>query len=93
MDVLFVYYRVSLEHRDRAIKRVTDVQLQVTSRCEGIAARLMRRPNSDASSETWLEVYEPVTADVEALVEGLAKSSGLIDLIGARAIERFSETE
>jgi hypothetical protein len=92
MDVLFVYYRVAPEHQSRARQCVFDMQRQVATDCHGVKPRLMHRENQEGSGETWLEIYEPVTADVEALLERLVKSTGLLDLIGARAIERFSQT-
>jgi hypothetical protein len=92
MDVLFVYYRVAVEHRNRARQCVIDMQRQVAAHCDGVTPRLMYRSNEGASGETWLEIYEPVTAELDVLLDRLVKNCGLLDLIGARTIERFSQT-
>jgi hypothetical protein len=90
MDVLFVYYRVDPEVTERARLAVANVQRQVTERCAGVSARLLSRANRNEPGETWLEIYEPVPAEFDQLLAGLASSSGLAGLTGARAIERFA---
>jgi hypothetical protein len=97
MRELFIYYRIPVARADEALAAVHAFQARLRARHPGLAARVLRRPESEDSLQTWMEIYafDPllnaagVSAACESDVESEARClSGMI--AGARHIESFA---
>jgi len=87
---LYVYYRVDPADSAALRARVEAMQTQLNRRT-GQLCGLRRRPESGPDGkETWMEVYENLTPELEALLQEEVTRSGIETLIGGpRHSERF----
>lgn len=87
---VYVYYRVSPAKSAALRALVESMQAQLHRDC-GLSGRLRRRPEPGPDGEeTWMEVYENVTPELEALLEEAARRSGIeFHISGPRHSERF----
>ena len=88
----YVYYRVSEEHLAAARAAVLAMQAALRERYPHLQARVLRRPQTSDSCQTWMETYacEPlgVTDEMGAAIEASA-SWGASFIRGARHVEEF----
>lgn len=84
---LYVYYDVPIVVADDLANDVRQMQATVEG-TGGIRGRLMKRPETSADRETWMEVYEGVDDD---FAFHLDRAAAGIDWrgAGARHVERF----
>ncbi len=54
---LYVYYRVAVHDADALRLAVTKMQDRLRREVPGLQARLLRRNDPTASSDTWMETY------------------------------------
>lgn len=87
---VYVYYRVSPAKSTALRALVESMQAQLSRDC-GLSGHLRRRPEAGPDGEeTWMEVYENLTPELEALLQETVKGSGIESLIsGPRHGERF----
>jgi hypothetical protein len=57
MRELFIYYRIPVTRADEALAAVHAFQARLRARHPGLVARLLRRPESEDSLQTWMEIY------------------------------------
>ncbi len=87
---LFIYYRIRAGDAVAALAAAESMQAQLRAGHPGLEARLLRRPESEAGRETWMECYRGVegsAALVAAIERAAAGWSGLVD--GTRHVEVF----
>ena len=88
---LYVYYQVPHAARDEISRLVRAVQRQLSDEA-GITGRLMQRVDAPGPRETWMEIYEDVAADFEALLQATIEARGIEALLcSPRHVERFGE--
>lgn len=86
---LYIYYRVQPAHA-AALQPMLAAMQQQLSRTYGVAAALKRRPEEKDGRQTWMEVYQDVPADFDAvLAEAVARSGALALIDGPRHTEIF----
>lgn len=90
MADLYIYYQVSAQHAAQLHTRVRALQATVArgaARCQ-----LKRRPAPIGDPQTWMEVYQQVSATFEAELAVAVAASGIAALIdGTRHTEVFTE--
>lgn len=90
---LFVYYRVRPVDAEALARAVAAMQAGLRERHPGLSARLLRRDDAAAETETWMETYAStlhsgIDAALEAEIDAAARPLlALID--GTRHLERF----
>lgn len=92
-DHLYVYFRVpeaiaaeALPHWHRWMETVAEAT--------GIGGTLMRRPETRAGVQTWMECYADVPPAFDATLEGLWRQSGLDQWVdGERRAEHFIDLD
>ncbi len=87
---LYVYYRVSPAQSAALRVQIESMQAQL-SRDTGLSCSLRRRPEPGPEGEqTWMEVYENLTPELEAQLQEAVTRSGIESLIcGPRHGEHF----
>jgi len=90
---LYIYYKVRDADAAVLAPRVRAVQAALAL-AHGVQGRLMRRPATLDSMQTWMEVYAAVPPHFEAaLASALAGSDIAASIAGARHLEVFTEIE
>jgi hypothetical protein len=92
MRELYVYYRVPNDAAAAATREVAALHDEVRAAWPGLEARLLRRPESSAGQQTWMEIYVRAPAGVDAAVQGDIEARAarlLTHLSGPRHIEVF----
>ncbi len=84
---LYVYYDVPLPDAESLHGAVVAMQAALSPRPARI--RLVKRAQPSPHAETWMEVYEGVTADFERVLDDAAARSGIVERTGQRHVERF----
>lgn len=84
---VYVYYDVPLAGCTQAAPRVRAMQATLRHHASRIA--LFRRPQGKPASQTWMEVYEDVPIDFEAVLARAVTQAGLESVAGPRHVERF----
>ena len=92
-DHLYVYFRVpeataaeALPHWHRWMATVAEAT--------GIGGTLMRRPETRAGVQTWMECYADVPPAFDATLAGLWRQSGLEQWVdGERKVEHFVDLD
>jgi len=96
MRELFVYYRVRADDAEAALPLVRGLQARLIEQHLGLVARLLRRPETNDGTQTWMETYaidpghapEGVSAALQAAIE--AEACALLPLLeGPRHTEVF----
>lgn len=91
MERWFIYYKLPADQAAGVLAAVRQLQSRLAAD-EGIAGRVLRRPQDDSGTATLMEIYEPV-ADPErfarAMDAALLASALTFDLRAARRLERF----
>lgn len=87
MADLYVYYKVPVQHGERLLPQVRQMQADWASRL-GIHGRLQRRPEATDGVETWMEVYPGADPGLAALL-GAGTESIHAFLAGPRRCEVF----
>ena len=71
---VFIYYRVRGEAAGAALAAVREMHAQLRGEFPHLAARVLRRPDTDKGLQTWMEIYaieggvdEPLRARIAAL--------------------------
>lgn len=82
---VYVYYDVPLATCGEASATIRTMQATLTGHARRIA--LLRRPDAKPAAQTWMEVYEDVSADFEARLAEAVIAHPLATT--ARHIERF----
>jgi hypothetical protein len=86
---LYIYYRVRSEHIEALRDRALAMQKSLSGEY-GIVSGLKRRPEEKDGRQTWMEVYEAVPENFEAILERAVAQAGLAGLIdGQRNTEYF----
>lgn len=92
-DHLFVYFRVRDHEAAEALPH-WHRWMETVAEATGIGGTLMRRPETRAGLQTWMEAYADVPPAFDATLEGLWRQSGLHRWIeGERQIERFVDLD
>lgn len=92
MMELYVYYRGAVEHAPLITERVWKMQARLREKY-GVQAALKRRPEEDAGTFTWMEVYSAVPEDFESGLQQAVQEAQLPALIhGIRHVERFLDS-
>ena len=91
---LYIYYRVREANVEVAGRAVSTMQRALCAAHPGLATRLLRRPESAAGQQTWMECYEHSGAGVDAalqasIAEAARSLSRWVD--GDRHVEVFVE--
>jgi hypothetical protein len=91
MRELYVYYRVRESNAEAVRRDIESMQADLRSTHPGLAARLLRRPQTNDGLQTWMEIYahprgvdEALEADIEARAKHLARH-----VEGPRHVEVF----
>ncbi|TWG83323.1 uncharacterized protein DUF4936 [Cupriavidus gilardii J11] len=90
---LFVYFRIR-EHEATEALRQWHRWMETVSEATGIGGTLMRRPETRAGLQTWMETYADVPPAFDDTLNGLWQQSGLQRWIeGERQVERFIDLD
>ncbi|MGA2550831.1 MAG: DUF4936 family protein [Burkholderiaceae bacterium] len=94
MQSLYIYYRVRADQHAAALACVRRIGEQLLA-STGQKSRLLWRPKPEpADVETWMEVYENVSADTVRRLEELVEAEQLNALLsGPRHVECFVELD
>lgn len=92
MESLYVYYRVRPECVQKAREVIVAIQARVVENTV-VCARLLRKLEpANGQSETWMEVYQNVTAGFEEVLGAMIRDAQFCQLTEAgRHAERFVE--
>ena len=84
-----MYYEVARADGPSLVPRIRAMQAKLAG--DARLARLARRTDAAAAgtTETWMEVYEGVSADFESRLAALVDAHGLAGSTGVRHVERF----
>lgn len=90
---LYVYYRVPAVYAELLLPRIAAMQAGLAEHFK-LATALKRRPETQNDTQTWMEIYMALPAEVAedfiAEMELQAEQTGLSGLMeGCRHIERF----
>ena len=91
MERWFIYYQLPAEQAAGALEAVRELQSRLAAD-EGVAGRVLRRPQDDSGMATLMEIYEPVADPVRfarAMDAALSASALTSALRAARRLERF----
>lgn len=92
-DHLYVYFRVSEAQADQAQPQ-WHRWMETVAEATGIGGTLMRRPETRAGMQTWMEAYADVPPAFDATLAGLWQQSGLQQWItGERQVEHFIDLD
>jgi len=98
MRELFIYYQIPVTQAVAARTQVDAFQARLRERHPGLVTRVLRRPESRDSQQTWMEIYSfdravnahGVSPALQAEIESEASClAGIVD--GTRHIEVFVE--
>ncbi len=91
MVELYIYYRVRDEHATVLAVRVRAMQALLRS-TQGVAGRLLRRPDTREGLQTWMEVYPAAASGFDAALARALTDADVPALIeGERHIEVFTD--
>lgn len=94
MESLYIYYRVRPECTQRARELIVAIQARAVENTAVCASLLRKLESANAESETWMEVYQNVTADFENVLDAMIRDAQFLRLIEAgRHVERFVEQD
>lgn len=85
---LYIYYDVAVADAPALAEAVR--AMQATLGLAPSAMQLLRRMDTDGTTQTWMEIYENVPDDFEARLAASIDLHGLRCRIGARHVERFT---
>lgn len=86
---LYIYYSVDCAHAQTLRERVTAMQSALSQRC-GVRPALKRRPEAKDGRHTWMETYQHIPEDFDAILAQAVSQSELASLIdGERHTEYF----
>jgi hypothetical protein len=86
---LYIYYRVRSEDAGALREHATAMQKSLSGEY-GIVTGLKRRPEEKDGWQTWMEIYEAVPDNFEAILEQAVMQAGLAGFIeGERHTEHF----
>ncbi len=91
---LFVYYRVADANSAAAGDAIGGMQRRLVDAHPGLVARVLRRPESNDSVQTWMEAYALPGRGIDAALEAaiaLAARAMAGSIIGERHVEVFVE--
>lgn len=94
MRELFIYYRIQVAEVSLALATVSQFQARLRVRHPGLSARLLRRPDEQDNTQTWMEIYsfalaeDGVTPEIESDIAAEATALSPF-MTGTRHIEVF----
>ena len=88
---LYVYYKVPVQHGDRLLPLVRQLQAELAGRT-GIKAGLKRRPEATGDMATWMEVYEGADPALAAQLQAATDSINAL-IAGPRRCEVFVDLD
>jgi len=92
-DHLYVYFRVADEQAAAALPH-WHRWMETVAEATGIGGTLMRRPETRAGLQTWMEYYADVPPAFGETLAGLWQQSGLQQwLSGERQVEHFIDLD
>jgi hypothetical protein len=92
-DHLYVYFTVPDARADEALPH-WHRWMETVAEATGIGGTLMRRPETRAGMQTWMESYADVPPAFDETLDGLWRQSGLLSwLASERKTERFVDLD
>jgi hypothetical protein len=86
---LYIYYRVRSSDSASLRERAAAMQKSLSGEY-GIVSGLKRRPEEKDGMQTWMEIYEAIPKNFEAILERAVAQAGLAGFIdGRRNTEHF----
>jgi hypothetical protein len=91
MFELYIYYQVTDAHAVKLLPLVRGMQAALAL-AHGIGTGLKRRPESEQSLQTWMEIYTGTAPGFADQLDLAAAAAGVNDLVdGRRHTEVFTE--